>query len=519
VNPAHRRDALELAWNTMVFAHFSFSAAWHVTCFNGSASMASGPSGSTSPAQERDPMTGSTGTPSIRPTVEAVPAGEGLQHVLDRMARFLGVPLALLSRDGPSWRFEAESFPPRKTDVQRFNVSVLDRQPGTHVDVADASGSSWTGLFAGAPSHREWLVMLPGTAERWNAAPGLQETMDQFRRDLEAAVRLDQARELAAQQRRLYAFVRRLTRTSDAGRTYRCILSTMAKEVGATTAALAVFDEAEGALTIVDTRGYPRAIVEHVRITPGRGIIGEAFVHGRVTIGSPADDVRRRRYRTDSYMVVPLVADGETLAVIALTDRKDGFPFDSRDLAAARMLAAPAALAIARHRVSSSLGELVRAATVDPVTGLYNRRYFETRIQEEVERARRQQQDLALLMVDIDDFKRINDTHGHLEGDRALRDVAELLRRGVRIFDLCARYGGEEFVIVMPGAARDMAVHVAERIRRGIQERSQLTPAPLTVSVGVGLLGPGQTEEDLIDAADHALMAAKRAGKNVVKTF
>jgi diguanylate cyclase (GGDEF)-like protein len=122
-------------------------------------------------------------------------------------------------------------------------------------------------------------------------------------------------------------------------------------------------------------------------------------------------------------------------------------------------------------------------------------------------------------MVDIDDFKRINDTHGHLEGDRALRDVAELLRRGVRIFDLCARYGGEEFVIVMPGAAREMAVHVAERIRRGIQERSQLTPAPLTVSVGVGLLGPGQTEEDLIDAADHALMAAKRAGKNVVKTF
>ena len=126
-------------------------------------------------------------------------------------------------------------------------------------------------------------------------------------------------------------------------------------------------------------------------------------------------------------MLVPLVASGQCLAVIALTDRADGLAFESRDLASARLLAAPAALALARDRVSESLDELTRAATVDPVTGLYNRRYFEAQIQAEVQRARRQQQDLALLMVDIDDFKRINDTLGHLEGDRALRDVANLL--------------------------------------------------------------------------------------------
>ena len=188
-------------------------------------------------------------------------------------------------------------------------------------------------------------------------------------------------------------------------------------------------------------------------------------------------------------MVVPLVASGQCLAVITLTDRADGQAFESRDLASARLLAAPAALALARHRVSESLDELTRAATVDPVTGLFNRRYFETQIQAEVQRARRQQQDLALLMVDIDDFKRINDTLGHLEGDRALRDVADLLRRGVRIFDLCARYGGEEFAIVMPGATRHVAVQVAERIRRGMHERSQQSVAPMTVSIGVGLPG------------------------------
>ena len=217
-------------------------------------------------------------------------------------------------------------------------------------------------------------------------------------------------------------------------------------------------------------------------------------------------------------MLVPLVASGQCLAVIALTDRVDGLAFESRDLASARLLAAPAALALARDRVSDSLDELTRAATVDAVTGLYNRRYFEAQIQAEVQRARRQQQDLALLMVDIDDFKRINDTLGHLEGDRALRDVANLLRRGVRIFDLCARYGGEEFAILMPGATRHVALQVAERIRRAIQDRSLQSVAPMTVSVGVGFLEPDHTEEDLIGAADKALMSAKRAGKNVVKT-
>ena len=267
------------------------------------------------------------------------------------------------------------------------------------------------------------------------------------------------------------------------------------------------------------THGYPRAIVEHIRIAPGDGIIGEAFATGRATLGrSDRSGPRRFRYQTDSYIAVPLRTFGRPAGVITLTDRIDGHAFDERDFAAVRLLAAPAALALARHRVSESLDEATRAATVDPVTGLFNRRYFETRIEAEVQRARRQQQDLALLMVDIDDFKRINDTFGHLEGDRALRDVADLLRRGVRIFDVCARYGGEEFAIVMPGATRQMAVQVAERIRQGVHDRSRIAPLPMTLSIGVGFLGPEQSQEDLIAAADRALIAAKRAGKNIVKT-
>jgi diguanylate cyclase (GGDEF)-like protein len=361
-------------------------------------------------------------------------------------------------------------------------------------------------------------LIVPGRTERWRENPDLTEMIDRFGRSLEIAANLDDEQRLGALHRRLYALVLRLSRTSDLARTHSWILRTIAREVGARTGALAVFSEADQALTIAATLGYPRSIVDHVRIAPGEGVIGYTFESGRATIGQGALEPRRLRYHTDSYLAIPLRAFGQSIAVITLTDRCDRRAFDDRDLSAARMLAAPAALALASQRVNENLNELTRSAAVDPVTGLFNRRYFETRIQAEVQRARRQQQDLALLMVDIDDFKRINDTFGHLEGDRALRDVADLLRRGVRIFDVCARYGGEEFAIVMPGATRQMAVQIAERIRQAMDDRSRRTPLPMTISIGVGFLGPDQSQEDLIASADRALMAAKRAGKNVVKT-
>jgi len=454
---------------------------------------------------------------SMPPT--AADFGEALRGLLDGLARALGVPAALLSRDRGGWQFEAEAFPPRPVgDAPRFRGAIGDWSPDSTSDVIDQAGSPWTALLAANLRQREWLLLLPGKADKWRSVGDLEGLIAHFGQGLDAAVREDDERHLEGIQRRLYTFTRRLTRTTGTDETLRLIVRALAREVSAETAACAVFDETEQTLTIAATLGYPAAIVDHVRISPREGILGEAFVRGRATIGRPDQTVRRLRYCTDSYLTVPLVASGRSLAVVTLTDRADGKEFDARDLATVRLFAAPAALALARQRLAQALDDLTRAATVDTVTGLFNRRYFETRIRAEVQRARRQRQDLALLMVDIDDFKRINDTFGHLEGDRALRDVADLLRRGVRIFDVCARYGGEEFAIVMPGATRDMAVLVAERIRRGMDERSKLNPAPMTVSVGVGFLGADQSEEDLIAAADRALFAAKRAGKNIVKT-
>ena len=319
--------------------------------------------------------------------------------------------------------------------------------------------------------------------------------------------------------RRLYAFSRRLARDSDSQRAHQLVLRTLAAQVGARTGSLSVYLPSEDALAISTTLGYPRSIVEHIRIAPGEGIIGRVFVSGRPLLGRSSGDserARRLRYRTESYMVLPIVAGD--------SPSRGRDPHRSRRRARIRRQrlsrgadsCGQRRAGLHRERLTENVTELTRIATVDAVTGLFNRRYFEDRLEAEVQRARRQQQDLALLMIDIDDFKRINDTWGHLEGDRALRDVADLLRGGVRIFDVCARFGGEEFVIIMPGATAQVAMHVAERIRRQVEQHAARDPLPITVSVGVGMLDADATTDELISAADRALIAAKTAGKNLV---
>jgi diguanylate cyclase len=125
-------------------------------------------------------------------------------------------------------------------------------------------------------------------------------------------------------------------------------------------------------------------------------------------------------------------------------------------------------------------------------------------------------------MLDLDNFKDLNDTQGHLVGDIALKEVAEILHRAVRIFDVCARYGGEEFVILMPGAGSSTALRIAERIRRQVEQhfvtgRRSGVPVPLTVSIGVSTATPSVSRDALVNQADSALLEAKATGKNQVK--
>ena len=447
-----------------------------------------------------------------------VTLARAIEAVSTSLATFLNAPIALLSRDSLWWRFETHAFPETATinALAKFRQSETTEDPVKQLQ--EDSGHAWTAVSLGTFGDRDWALLLPGQSGAWAERPGFEQLVENVGWSLGQVANKELADYANQFQRRLHAFNRRLTRECDPDKLNSLVLKTLASQVRAETSALALFVGAEDALAIVATTGYPLSVVEHLRIRPGDGLIGSAYKSGKAIVADCGSGPKRLRYRTDSYMVLPIIAGQERLGVIALTDRADGRRFDARDFASARVMVSTAASAFSRQGLHARLATLTELATVDPVSGLFNRRYLETRLEAEVERARRQGQDLALLLIDIDDFKRVNDTRGHLEGDRILRDVADLLRDGVRIFDVCARYGGEEFVIVMPAASALVAQQVAERIRLRVERNFSNDSPAVTVSVGVGMLDSATTADELIDVADRAMIAAKKAGKNLVWT-
>lgn len=158
----------------------------------------------------------------------------------------------------------------------------------------------------------------------------------------------------------------------------------------------------------------------------------------------------------------------------------------------------------------------------DPLTRLYNRRYFDDRLRSEFSFARRHNEPLGLLLVDIDHFKRVNDTHGHQAGDIVLQGVASGIRGMMRPEDVLSRYGGEEFIVIARGVSLRNAELLGERIRRQVSGMEFALPREkvrVTVSVGVASVGPDSTcasAEALVALADEALYRAKRAGRNCV---
>ena len=165
--------------------------------------------------------------------------------------------------------------------------------------------------------------------------------------------------------------------------------------------------------------------------------------------------------------------------------------------------------------------ELEEMATRDPLTGLFNRREMSRVLEEELDRARRYQRPMAVLWVDFDHFKDVNDTYGHAAGDSVLRSISRLLLGSVRSVDSIGRFGGEEFVIVLPEMDLEEAQETAERLRRKVAEEPQPLgngeAVPLTISVGVAVYPDhGQTASTLCAAADKAMYLAKDRGRNCV---
>lgn len=167
--------------------------------------------------------------------------------------------------------------------------------------------------------------------------------------------------------------------------------------------------------------------------------------------------------------------------------------------------------------------EYRRHASFDALTGLYNRRWLSEVLPRQVERARGSGEDLTVVMVDVDHFKKFNDTYGHAAGDHVLYSVGKQLQRSFRPTDMVARYGGEEFTIIMPRTRGEHGCVAAERVRSAVAADTLTledgTEVKVTVSMGVAALAAGQSAHELLEAADRGLYQAKGAGRNRVATW
>jgi len=224
--------------------------------------------------------------------------------------------------------------------------------------------------------------------------------------------------------------------------------------------------------------------------------------------------------QTFDFVLVPVITDDAVIALMRLS-RPSKKPFTADELRFLEAVANQTALALERVKLIAFLENL---SITDALTGIANRRHFEWRLSEEIERARRYKYPLSALMLDLDHFKQVNDNYGHQIGDIVLQQVAQRLRRILRRTDFLARYGGEEFIVLAPQTPADRALILAERLRQVIAE----SPIPvadnlqihITISIGVAVFpNHAQNESELIGAADAALYKAKQMGRNRVCMF
>ena len=237
-------------------------------------------------------------------------------------------------------------------------------------------------------------------------------------------------------------------------------------------------------------------------------------------------DAEGREVPIRSAIALPFTLDEWRAGVFFLRTADDELPLTKDDVDFADTVIKAAVAAIRRAQLIETTREdnvrLAALATTDPLTLVLNRRALIDRLTTEIDRARRYDSVVSLLMIDIDHFKLVNDTHGHLVGDEVLREVGAILQHEARTVDIVARYGGEEFVVVLPETGQEGAVTVAERIRERIASAqlrgSNGTPLTVTASIGVALFPAPYVEstEDLFARADEALYRAKADGRDRV---
>ncbi len=299
------------------------------------------------------------------------------------------------------------------------------------------------------------------------------------------------------------------------------MLCDMAAEIADFDGAMVYFwDESQELMQLRFTRNVEKNVVQE--ISSGNILNFWAIKYGRPLLVTQGPNLQANALleavNAASALAVPLFVSNRVMGSLQFfSSRADGFCKEDAQLL--WILSLVAENLLTREYANEGL---LRFAFTDYLTGLRTRGYFEQQLELEFKRAERRKQKFALLMIDIDHFKKANDTFGHHIGDQLLRDVTSILMKDMREVDTVARYGGEEFVIILPETTETGAVYVAQRLRRAVEQARFFAGSPhavqhLTISIGVAVYDTdAQFKRDLIEFADAALYAAKHEGRNRV---
>ena len=319
-----------------------------------------------------------------------------------------------------------------------------------------------------------------------------------------------------------------LTSTLDLQEILRRILLKISELVAAENWSLLLKDEQSGALTFSIVVGMDNAPFQGITISPGEGIAGFAVQTGEIQIVHEArrspffskrvDDMTG--FTTRSVICVPLKIHGKILGVFEIINVKDMGFFETTYLPILTILSDYAAIAIENSRHC----DRVRQLTIrDEYTGLYNARYLHQLLDQCIDAVRENNRPVALVFADIDNFKAVVDTYGHLLGSQVLKEVGRTMAMFIHEPDILVKYGGDEFVIVMPGKTKKEAVVLIETLMTAIRNTTYLSSEEeavhVTASFGIALYpDDARTSRELLSQADHLMYSVKRSTKNGYRT-
>jgi len=330
-------------------------------------------------------------------------------------------------------------------------------------------------------------------------------------------------RELSA---RMMGLADSLLRSQSKEELYGKILDGAVDLTGACQGSVMLIDPDGRHLQAVQAMGMGSEIARQLRLPLGEGIAGGGALRGGALLVRDVEkDPRtarrnRPRFKSKSLVSIPLKLNDKVLGVLNLSDKGDLQDFSETDLKLLTAFSTFASLMIERSQVKEETCRLERLSCTDPLTGTYNRRFLNQRLEEEVNRSQHQGLEFTLVFIDLDHFKGYNDRFGHLAGDEALVKAAQVISTTLRDMDTLARFGGEEFCVLLPGTSKHRGQLVAERIRMGVErELFSGVEGPgagrLTASMGVATYpDDGTTVSSLLNASDVALYQAKAGGRN-----